>query len=184
MVWMFISFIFAYPWFPIPLSLPTDSQRHIFSAFIFSTQVNNDEVSFLILAKFNSDLYFVSIYGYNYLSCLIKHRTTIPCYYTILFTFYLSYTKTKFTLKLIIKGYPFWLIVCVINTYFHIHSPFFISWKKNLFVLPTWCRWSANLFDLKLVKEYKLDGCQWRNLGFVVTGWYMPYFHLYPFVFS
>ena len=50
MVLMFISFIFSYPWFPIPLSLPTYSQSHILSIFIFLTHGDDNEVSFLILA--------------------------------------------------------------------------------------------------------------------------------------
>ena len=42
--------------------------------------------------------------------------------------------------------------------------------------------WSADLFVVDLIKEYKLGGCQRRKLVFVVTGWFMPYFHLLPFV--
>ena len=37
---------------------------------------------------------------------------------------------------------------------------------------------------MNLVKEYKLGGRQWRKLGFIVTGWYMPYLQLLPFVIS
>ena len=44
--------------------------------------------------------------------------------------------------------------------------------------------WSTDLFEINLVKEYKLGGCQWSNLGFIATGWYMPYFRLFPLVLS
>ena len=44
--------------------------------------------------------------------------------------------------------------------------------------------WATDLFDMNFVKEYKLVGCQRRKLGFIVTGWHMPYFHLFHFVFS
>ena len=37
---------------------------------------------------------------------------------------------------------------------------------------------------MNLVEEYKLGVGQLRKLGFIITGWYMPYFHLFPFVFS
>ena len=124
---MSISFIFAYPCSPIPLNLPTDSHSHILSIFISSAHGNDEKVRFLILAKFISNFSFVKIYDDNDLSCIIKHRTTIPCYCYILFIFCLSYTKTKSPLLLIIEGFPFWLIVRVIKTYFRIHSPLFIS---------------------------------------------------------
>ena len=103
--------------------------------------------------EFVSDLFFVSIYGDNFLSCIIKHRATLACCCPILFTFYLSYTKTKSILLLILKSFPLWLIVHVINTSFHIHFPLFISWKQNvIFILLNCCRWSAYLFDVNLVK--------------------------------
>ena len=51
MVWMFISFIFASPWFPIPLSLPTDWHIHIFSVFIFLIHGDDEKLSFLILVN-------------------------------------------------------------------------------------------------------------------------------------
>ena len=41
---------------------------------------------------------------------------------------------------------------------------------------------STDLLDVKLIKENKLGGCQRRKLFFVVPGWFMPYFHLLPFV--
>ena len=109
--------------------------------------------------------------------------TTLPCYCTILFAFDLSYNETKSYLLLILKGFHFWLIVCTINTSFHIHFNFFISWKQNIiFIHTTCCRWSTDLFDVNLIKEYKLGLRQWRKLVFVVIVWYMPYFHLLPFV--
>ena len=77
--------------------------------------------------------------------------------------------------------------VCQINVIFsfHIHSPFFVSWKQNITLIWQTCwGWTTDLFDMNPVKEYKLGGCQWRKLGFIVTGWYMPYFHLFPFLLS
>ena len=58
---MLISFIFASPCFPIPLSLPIDSQSHIFSVFIFSNDGDDEEVSFLILAN-SFRIYFLQAY--------------------------------------------------------------------------------------------------------------------------
>ena len=46
----------------------------------------------------------------------------------------------------------------------------------------TFCRWSSDLFDVDLVKEYKMGGFQQRKLVFVVTGLYMTYLHLPPFL--
>ena len=128
---------------------------------------------------------FVSIYRDNFLSCIIEQRTTIPCYCPIFFTLYPSHSEIELSLLLILKGCFLRLIFRFINTSFHIHSPFFISWKHNIiFIQPTCCRWYADLFEMNLVKEYKSDGCQWRKMVFVVTEWYMPYLHLLNFVFS
>ena len=134
--------------------------------------------------QFVPNFVFVSIDCDNFLLCVIKHRTALTNYCPVL-TFYLSHSKTDSSLLLLLKGFYLWLIVCFVNTSFHIHFPFFISWKQNItFIPPTCFRWSADFFDMNLVKEYKLGGCQWRKLGSVVTWWYMPYFHLFPFVFS
>ena len=71
------------------------------------------------------------------------------------------------------------------TTSFQIHFPFFVYWKHNITLIWHNCwGWTTDLFDMNLVKEYKLGGCQWRDLGFIVTGWYMPYFHLSTFVLS
>ena len=43
-------------------------------------------------------------------------------------------------------------------------------------------RWSTNLSDMDPIEENELGGCQRWKLFFVVPGWYMPYFHLLPFV--
>ena len=134
--------------------------------------------------EFIQDLFFVSIYREIFLFYIIEHRTTLLCYFPI-FTFYLSHSETESSLLLVLKCCFLLLIDRFINTYFHIHFPFFISWKQNItFIHPTCCRWSTDLFDMNLVKEYKLGGCQWRKLVSVVTGCYMPYFNLPPFLFS
>ena len=60
---------------------------------------------------------------------------------------------------------------------------FFIYWKPYVVFVHFAChRWSINLLDVDLIEENKLGGCQRRKLFFVVPGWFMPYFHLLPFV--
>ena len=73
---MFISFIFASLCFPVPLSLPIDSQSHILSVLTFSAHGDDDEASFLIHSNLVIILFFVSIDCDNLLLCVIKHRTT------------------------------------------------------------------------------------------------------------
>ena len=105
--------------------------------------------------------------------------------YFLVLTFYLSQTETESSLLLVFKGCSLRLIVCIINTSFHIHFPFFISWKQNIkFIWRTCWGWATDLFDMNLVEEYKMCGGQLRKLGFIITWWYMPYLHLSPFVFS
>ena len=58
---MFISFVFTYSCFPIPLSLPTDSQSHTLSVFLFLTHGDDSKVIFLILANFFL-IYFLEAY--------------------------------------------------------------------------------------------------------------------------
>ena len=36
--------------------------------------------------------------------------------------------------------------------------------------------------DVDLIEENELSGCQRWKLLFVVPGWFIPYFHLLPFV--
>ena len=38
------------------------------------------------------------------------------------------------------------------------------------------------MLDMDLIKENELGGSQRWKLLFVVTGWFMTYFHLLPFV--
>ena len=60
---------------------------------------------------------------------------------------------------------------------------FFIYLKPYVvFVLLDFHRWSTNLLDVDLIEENKIGGCQRQKLFFVVPGWFMPYFHLPPFV--
>ena len=129
---MLISFILDSPCFPIKLSLPIYPQRHILSVLLFSNHGDYEKVSFLILTNLFR-IFFVSIYSNSIISCIVKYRTTLTCCCPIFFTLYLSYTKTKLSLLLIIKDSPLWFIVCVINTYFHIHVPFFIYQKQKLY---------------------------------------------------
>ena len=133
---------------------------------------------------FVHDFFFVSIYCDNFLLCVFKHQTALTNYCPVL-TFYLSHNETESSLLLVFKACSLRLIVCIIHTSFHIHSPFFIYWKHNITLIWQTC-WgrTTDLFDMNLVKEYKLGGCQWRKLGFIVIGWYMPYFRLFPFVLS
>ena len=153
MVWMLISFIFTSPCFPIPLSLPTDSQSHILSVLSFFDPWWRRRSKLPYSWEFIQDLFLVSIYRDDFLSCIIEHRTTLPCYCPIFFTLYLSQSETESSLLLVLKGCFLWLIFRLIKTYFHIHSPFFISWKQNIiFFCPTCCRWSDDLFDMNLVK--------------------------------
>ena len=56
--------------------------------------------------------------------------------------------------------------------------------KSFIFIILTYCRWYTYLFDVSLAKEYKLGGFQWRKMVFVVTGWYLTYLCLLPFVIS
>ena len=114
--------------------------------------------------EFFKDLFFVSIYCDNFILCIIEHRTMLPWYCPI-FNFYLSHSEIEYSLLLVLKGWFLWYIVCFINTSFHIHFSYFSSWKQNItFINPNCSRWSAGLFDMNLVKEYKLGGCQWRKL--------------------
>ena len=135
--------------------------------------------------KFISDLFFVRVYGDNCLSCIIKHWTTPPCYFTIYFTPCLSYTNKKSSPLLILKGSPLRLIVRFINTSFHIHFLLFIIWKQNfILILLNCCRWSSDFFDVNLVEEYKLSGFQWRKMSFILIRCYRPDFHILPFLIS
>ena len=129
-------------------------------------------------------LFFVRIDCDNFLLCVIKHRTALTNYCPIL-TFYLSHTKTESSLLLVFKCCFLWLIVCIINTSFFIHSPSFCSWKHNITLIWQTC-WgcTTDLFDINVVNEYNLYGFQWRELGFILIGWYMHYFHIFPFVLS
>ena len=183
MMLMLISFIFTSPCFTIPLSLPTDSQSHILSVLIFSTHGDDDEVRFLIL-EIHSWFLFCKHVSWQFSFLYNQTPETLPCYFPI-FTFYFSHSEKELSLLIVLKGCFLRLIVRFINTSFHIRFPSFISWKQNItFINPTCCRWSTYLFDMNLVKEYKLGGCQWRKLVFVVTVWYMPYLQLTPSVIS
>ena len=184
MVWMFISFIFTSPCFPIPW-VYLQIHRAISYQFYFFNPWWRRRSKITYSCENSFMIFFVSIYRDNFLSCIIEHRTTLPCYCPILFNFYLSHSETESSLLLVLKGCPLWLIFLFINTSFQIHSPLFISWKHNIIIIqPTCCRFSADLFGMDIFKEYKLGGWQWRKLFFVVTGWYMTYFHLFPFIFS
>ena len=113
---------------------------------------------------------------------IIKNRTSFACYHPI-FTFYLGYTEEEPSLLFILEGGLLRLIVRVIFTVFNINIPFFISWKPYVVFVHLACnRWSTNLLDMDLIKENKLGGCQRWKLLFVVTGWFMTYFRLLPFV--
>ena len=91
----------------------------------------------LYSCKFVHNLFFVCIYRENFLLRIIEHRTALTNYCSIL-NLYLSRTKTESSLFLVFKACSLWLIVCIINTSFHIHFPFFISWKQNItFIRPT-----------------------------------------------
>ena len=60
---------------------------------------------------------------------------------------------------------------------------FFISWKLFVVFVHLACHmWSTNLLDVDLIEENKIGGCQIWKLFFVVSGWFMTYFHLFPFV--
>ena len=87
--------------------------------------------------QFVPRFFFVSIDRDNFLLCAIKHRTSLTNYFPVL-TFYLSHTETELSLLLVFKGCFLLLIVCIINTSFHIHFLFFIYWKHNItFIWPT-----------------------------------------------
>ena len=127
---------------------------------------------------------FCKHWSRNFVLCVIKHRTALTNYCPVL-TFYLSHTKAECFLLILFNGLFLRLIVCIINTSFHIHFPFFFSWKHSITLIWKTCwGWATDLFDMNLVKEYKLGWCQWRNLRFIVTWWYMPYLHLFPFLLS
>ena len=51
-----------------------------------------------------------------------------------------------------------------------------------MFVKLSCHRWSTDLLDVDLTEENKLGVCHIWKLFFVVPGWFMPYFHLLPFV--
>ena len=91
MVWMFVSFIFSYPCFPIPLSLPTYSQSHVCFHIFDPWWQRGSNIPYS--CRFISYFSFVSIYGYNSLSCIIKQRKALTRYCFILFTFYLHQDK-------------------------------------------------------------------------------------------
>ena len=113
--------------------------------------------------QFVPKLFIVSIDRDNLLLCVIKHRTALTNYCPFL-TFYLSHTKIELSLLLVFKGWSLRLIICIINTSFQIHFPFFIYWKHNItFIWQTCCRWATDLFDMNVVEEYKLCGGQWRK---------------------
>ena len=66
---------------------------------------------------------------------------------------------------------------------FNINALFFISCKLYvMFIKLAYRRWSTDLLDLLIIKEKKLGGFQRWKLFFFVTGWFMSYFHLLPFV--
>ena len=103
------------------------------------------------------------------------------CYRPIL-NFNIGYTKAETSLFFILEGGMFWLIVRVIFTVFNINIPFFVSWKPYAMLVQLAChRWSTNLLDVNLIEENKLDGCQRRELLFIVPGWFITYFHILTF---
>ena len=81
--------------------------------------------------QFVPNFFFVSIDRDNILLCVIKHQTALTNYCPVL-TFYLSHINLELSLLLVFKGCSLRLIVYSINTSFHIHFPFFISWKQNI----------------------------------------------------
>ena len=127
-------------------------------------------------------LFFVRINGHYLSPWIVKNRTLFACYRPVL-NFDLGYTKAEPSLLFILEGGCFWLIVSVLFTGFNINLPFFISWKPYVEFVHLACnRCSTNLLDVNLNKENDLGGCQRRKLFLVVPGWFMPYFHLLPFV--
>ena len=78
------------------------------------------------------------------------------------------------------------MVDCLFHKHLFSHPlPLLRLLEKNIIIIyPTCSRWSADLFDMNLINEYKSGGCQWRKLFFVVTRWYMSYFCLLLFVFS
>ena len=75
------------------------------------------------------------------------------------------------------------MIVRVIFTGFHIHFLLFISWKPYVvFFHQAYHRWSTNFLDVEIIEENDVGGCQTWKFFFVILGWFMPYFHLLPFL--
>ena len=105
------------------------TETHLVS-FHFFEQWRRRKSKLPYSCKFVSDFFFVSIYFANLLSSKIEHRKMLPCYCPVFLNFYLCYTKTKYYLLLVIKGFPLRLIVHAINTSFHTHFNFWIYWKK------------------------------------------------------
>ena len=81
----------------------------------------------------------LSIYRDNFLSFIIEHRKTLPCYFHIFFNLYLIHSKTEQSLLLVLKGSFLRLIVSFINTSFHIHFTFLIYWKQNIIIIHSTC---------------------------------------------
>ena len=118
---------------------------------------------------------------WQFIFCIIEHRTTIPCYCPI-FTFYLSHSKTESSLLLALKGCFLLLIFCLINTSFHIHFPLFIYWEQNIsFVCPTCCRYSADLFDVDLDKEIQVGWISMKESVFCLNSIVHALFTPLPF---
>ena len=177
---MLHSFIFDFSCCPTHLSLPTDSQSHTLSVFVFSVYCDNDEVSFRNIA--NSFSFFLMHQWSLSFSLNNKNLTSFACYRPI-FTFCLGYIEAESSLLFILEGGLFLLIVSVIFTGFIVNATFFISWKPYYVLVQLACHmWSANLLDVELIQENQLGGFQRQKLLFFVPGWFITYFYLLPFV--
>ena len=125
---------------------------------------------------------FARINGHHPFPCIIKNRIPFACYCHI-FTFDFGYTEVEPPLLFILEGGIFWLIVRVIFTGFNINITFLISWKSYVvFFHLAWHRWPTTLLDVELIEENDMGECQIWKLFFFVTGSFMTYFHLFPFV--
>ena len=93
MVWMFISFIFFFSLLSYSLKFTYRfTETYIVCFHIFNPR-RWQQSKLHYSCKLILDLIFLSIYCDDFIFCLIKHRTTLPCYCLIFFIFYLSYTK-------------------------------------------------------------------------------------------
>ena len=132
---------------------------HLLS-FLFSKKYGEGEMSQVVIFVSVYYLFAILIFTY-YLSSGIRLIIINNCF---VWRHLASFRLTSFLvpcLLLVLKGFPLQLIFRFINTSFHIHFIFFIDWKQNIIIIhPTFCRWSADLLDVNLVKEYKLGGCQ------------------------